>query len=39
MRAMAIVANYTSWSRESLLEMDVDELVEWVNIIPKNKHP
>jgi hypothetical protein len=35
MRSMLVLAHYTGWSRESLLDLDTDELAEWIHHLPK----
>lgn len=37
MRTMLVLAHYTGWSREELLELDIDEAVEWIELIPKRQ--
>lgn len=34
MRAVLTLAHYTGWSRAEILDLSIDELVEWVLKIP-----
>lgn len=34
MRTVLVLAHYTGWSRAELLELDTDEAVEWIKLIP-----
>lgn len=35
MRSMLVLAHYTGWSRAELLDLDTDELIEWMHLLPK----
>lgn len=35
MRSVLLLAYYTGWSRAELLNLEVDELIDWLEHIPK----
>jgi hypothetical protein len=35
MRGVLLLANYTGWSRAEILDMQTEELAEWITRIPK----
>jgi hypothetical protein len=36
-KAVLVLANYTGWSLSELLDLSLEELMEWVTALPKGK--
>ena len=37
MRAVLVLANYTGWALAEILDLDIEEFVEWIMKIPSRK--